>query len=165
MPPPVVYFLITALISATMSALVGLLGIPSLMELLGGATSPMPRPAEILLMFMFTMLFAVPGLFLVAGITHAGVRLFGGGANRGYEATLRVLAYSSVVSMFAWIPFVGWLAYVYGIVLEVIGIRELHGMSTGNAITSVVVLPLLIGLVFGCIGFAFATMFLAVGGA
>src|SRR5215211_3596830 len=75
---------------------------------------------------------AAIGLFIVAGILHLLVMLIVGSRNSGFEGTLRVSAYSSVTSLVSWIPFIGWIASLYGIYLAVVGIREVHNTTTGR---------------------------------
>jgi hypothetical protein len=100
---------------------------------------------------------AVIGLFIGAGILHLLVMLIIGSGNSGFEATLRVGAYSSVVNLVSWIPFIGWIASLYGIYLAIVGIREVHATTTGKA-ALVVLIPaaivlLLVFLVIGAAAF------------
>jgi hypothetical protein len=96
-------------------------------------------------------------LFIGAGITHLLVMLIVGSRNSGYEATFRVAAYSSVVNLVSWIPFIGWLLSLYAIYLAIVGIREVHTTTTGKA-ALVVLIPvavafLLVILVLGAAAF------------
>jgi hypothetical protein len=91
------------------------------------------------------------GLFILAAILHLLVRLVVGAGNSGFEATFRVAAYAAVVNLVSWIPLVGWLLGLYGIYLSVVGIREMHGTTTGKAalvvlIPAGVILLVLVGL-------------------
>jgi hypothetical protein len=92
------------------------------------------------------------GLFILAAILHLLVRLVVGAGNSGFEATFRVAAYAAVVNLVSWIPLVGWLLGLYGIYLAVIGIREMHGTTTGKAAlvvlipAGVILLLVLVGL-------------------
>lgn len=86
------------------------------------------------------------GLFIWGGVYFLLVLLFVR-PNSGYEATFRVVAYASVLNIFGWllvIPIlniiVGIAITVYGIVLSVIGIREMHSTTTGRA-AAVVLIP------------------------
>ncbi len=79
-------------------------------------------------------------LFIGAGILHLLVMVIVGSRNSGYEATFRVAAYTSVVNLVSWIPFIGWIASLYGIYLAVVGIREVHTTTTGKA-ALVVLIP------------------------
>jgi hypothetical protein len=85
-------------------------------------------------------IFAAIGLFIGAGIIHLLVMLIIGSRNAGFEGTFRVSAYSSVTSLVSWIPFIGWIASLYGIYLAIIGIREVHTTTTGKA-ALVVLIP------------------------
>ena len=100
---------------------------------------------------------AAIGLFIGAGILHLLVMLIVGSGNSGYEATFRVGAYAATTSLVSWIPFIGWIASLYGIYLAIVGIREVHATTTGKA-ALVVLIPaavvlLLVFLVIGAAAF------------
>jgi hypothetical protein len=96
---------------------------------------------------IFAPIFAVIGLFIAAGILHLLVMLIVGSGNAGFEATLRVGAYASVVNLVSWVPFIGWIASLYGIYLGIVGIREVHATTTGKA-ALVVLIPAAVVLLF-----------------
>jgi hypothetical protein len=85
-------------------------------------------------------IYAAIGLFIGAGILHLLVMLIVGSGNSGYEATFRVGAYAAVTSLVSWIPFIGWIASLYGIYLAIVGVREVHATTTGKA-ALVVLIP------------------------
>lgn len=104
---------------------------------------------------IFTPILVVIFLFIGAGIYHLLVLLFASPSNAGYEATFRVLGYGSAILVVSWvsalfnlIPFIGpiigsllgILIGVYAIVIQVLGIREVHSTTTGRA-AAVVLLP------------------------
>ncbi|MDQ3943048.1 MAG: hypothetical protein M3254_08090 [Actinomycetota bacterium] len=64
------------------------------------------------------------GLFVGAGILHLVVRLVVGAENLGFEAGFRVLSYSNAVALAHWIPIVALWFSLYGIYLQVVGIRR-----------------------------------------
>jgi hypothetical protein len=87
------------------------------------------------------------GLFVGAGIFHLLVLLLVRPSNAGFEATFRVVAYSSATQVLSWlsaIPILGILVSLvvgaYGIYLGVVGIREVHATTTGRA-ALVVLIP------------------------
>lgn len=93
-------------------------------------------------------------LFITAGLIHLGVLFASRNQDRGFEGTLRVCAYSDAVNILILIPGCGGLiAFVWGLVIKIIGLREMHGLGTGGAILAVV-LP----LVLCCCGFAVLAM-------
>jgi hypothetical protein len=99
-------------------------------------------------------------LFIGAGILHLLVMLIVGSRNSGFEATFRVGAYAAVTSLVSWIPFIGWIASLYGIYLAIVGIREVHTTTTGKAalvvlIPAIVVVLLIVILVFAVGAFLF----------
>jgi hypothetical protein len=105
-------------------------------------------------------IFAAIGLFIFSGILHLLVMLIVGSRNSGFEATVRVLAYSAVTSLVSWIPFIGWILSLYGIYLGIVGIREMHNTTTGKA-ALVVLIPaaIIILLVLALIALLGAVLF------
>lgn len=91
-------------------------------------------------------------LFIGAGISHLFVMLFVRPRNSGFWATFRVVSYVSVTSLVSWVPIIGGLvALVWGVVLSILGIREVHGTTTGRAalvvLVPVAIVVLLLALV------------------
>ncbi|MGN6362857.1 MAG: YIP1 family protein [Thermomicrobiales bacterium] len=83
------------------------------------------------------------GLVILSGVVHLLVLLVIGPGNAGFEATFRVAAYTGVTNLVTWIPVVGPRVGLYGIYLAIVGIRQLHGTTTGKA-AAVVLLPFLV---------------------
>ena len=80
-------------------------------------------------------------LLVCAGILHLLTILIIKPINTGFEATFRVACYSAVGQLVSWIPILGSLvAFVAFVTLSVIGIREVHGTTTGKA-AAVVLIP------------------------
>lgn len=80
-------------------------------------------------------------LFFSAFVLWVMTLIFGG--KGGYETSFRILAYSSAVAVFTWIPLVGFFAWLYQVYLQVIGVKEAHEMSTGSAVAAVLLPALL----------------------
>ncbi|MDQ4105919.1 MAG: YIP1 family protein [Actinomycetota bacterium] len=85
-------------------------------------------------------------LYVGAAVYQVLVRIFNGRENAGFDATLRVYAYTAAVDLLAWIPVVGYAASLYGFFLAFLGIREVHSTTTGRAL-GVVLVPLVFWLV------------------
>jgi hypothetical protein len=98
---------------------------------------------------------AFGGLFIGGSWTHLFVWAFGG--KKGYGNTIKAFAYGNTpVFLFGWLPFVGMLFSIWALVLNIIGIRQLHEISTGRAIGAVligvvtlVIIAVLIGVLVG----------------
>ena len=85
---------------------------------------------------LIAVLGAFAGLFIGGSWTHLFVRAFGG--RKGYGNTIRAFAYGNTpLLLFGWIPFAGMLFPLWAWVLNIIGIRQLHEISTGRAIGAV----------------------------
>jgi hypothetical protein len=91
-------------------------------------------------------------LYLGSAIIHLCLMVVGGN-RRGFEATFRVIAYSWSTQIFALIPFVGGLIIpLYALVIEIIGLRESHGIGTGRAILAIFLPVIVILALFLVVG-------------
>ena len=72
-------------------------------------------------------------------VAHLLLSVVGGGKN-GFEATFRAICYSQAAQLWALIPYVGGLiASLWVIGVQVIGIREIHGVSYTRVLVAVFV--------------------------
>lgn len=79
-----------------------------------------------------------------SAVTHLLLLLFGG-APHPWETTLRVNSYAVSAQVFGAVPLCGFLiALVWGVVVQIIGLREGQEVPTGRA-AAAVLLPLVIG--------------------
>jgi hypothetical protein len=96
-------------------------------------------------------IFIIIGLFIGAGFIHL-LLLIVGGASAGFEATFRVISYSTGPSIFAIVPFIGGLVgWIWYVVLEVIGLREAHNTTTLKALLACVIIPIGLAVIIGII--------------
>ncbi|WAI00174.1 YIP1 family protein [Methanogenium organophilum] len=92
-------------------------------------------------------------LFIGGCILHIFVYIAGG--RKDISTTLRAVIYSATPNLlFGWIPFIGFLAGVWSLVLEVLAIRELHEISTARAVIAVI-LPFILMFVLIALALAF----------
>lgn len=113
------------------------------------------------LVLIGTPLFVIIGFGLAALLNHLGLLVLGA-AKENYDATFSVVCYAAAAQIFSVVPILGSLvAGILGIVLTVIGLREVHRTSTGQAIVAmllpVVVCVGLIALLAGVIMSALGT--------
>jgi len=111
--------------------------------------------------------FVVGGLlfiFIGGAWIHLWVYLLGGRKSHGYRQTVKALAYGvTPVCVVGWVPLIGGLAGgIWALVVAVIGLRELHGMTTGKAIaayllpaaiTFIVIVVIVVRLFLEIVGF------------
>ncbi len=116
-----------------------------------------------IIFFVIFLVIGVPALCLSTNLIKAGMYhiclAILGAASRDFTATFRVVCYSSGIQVLQVVPVLGSIAgYVWGIVLDVIGLREAHGTTTGKSLLAVF-LPMLL-----CCGFLVFIVSLIVGG-
>ena len=142
---PLVFALICIEISVLLVGLLTFIDVPGGITWLFGA-----RGNQGLLAFLGGLVLApiagAVGVFLTTLVTHLLVMLVVGSGHAGFGATFRIVAYSSVTSLAGWIPFIGWIFSLYRLYLATVGIREMHGTTTGRALL-VVLLPAILILV------------------
>jgi hypothetical protein len=136
---PLVFALICVEISAVLVGFLTFIDVPGRVTWLLGA-----RGDQGILAFVGGLVVApiagTVGVFLTALVTHLMVLLVVGSGHSGFGATFRIVSYSSVTSLLGWIPFIGWIFSLYRLYLATVGIREMHGTTTGRALV-VVLLP------------------------
>jgi hypothetical protein len=86
-------------------------------------------------------IFVVLEVAVWSGLVHVALLVLGG-ARRGIETTARTVCFAEAANLAKIIPFCGGvIAFIFFIVLLVIGVSETHGISRGKA-TAAVLLPL-----------------------
>ncbi len=138
------YYAIIAAMYAVMTALLFSMAFGSMFGRFGmmmgaGATGG-------IVMFMILFIFGIIGIFVSGAIFHIFVYLVGG--RKGLSQTIKAVMYGSTPALlFGWIPIIGMIAGIWSLVLEVIGIRQLHEITTGKAILAVVIMLVILGLI------------------
>jgi hypothetical protein len=104
-------------------------------------------------------------LVIAAAILHLFALLFGTGKN-GYWATFRVVAYASSPLVFSFYGCLSTLAFLYAVVLTILGLTRVQDTSAGKA-TATVLTPFVASCFCCCAGVALLGMGVAaaVGGA
>lgn len=98
-----------------------------------------------IIIFVVLMIILIAGAFIGGAITHIFVYIVGG--RRGITQTIKAGMYGSTPSLlFGWIPVIEFIAMIWSLVAEIIGIRQLHELTTGKAI-SVVILMIITTLI------------------
>jgi hypothetical protein len=141
---PLVFALICVEVSAVLVGLLTFIDVPWGITSMVGVTGNQGFLA-FLGGLVITPIAATVGIFLTALVTHLLVILVVGSGHSGFGATFRIVSYSSVTSLLGWIPFIGWIFSLYRLYLATVGIREMHGTTTGRALL-VVLLPAILVL-------------------
>ena len=79
-----------------------------------------------------------------------------GGARKGFEATFRAVCYSQATQFWALIPYVGGLiASLWLVVVQFIGIREIHEVSYTRVLIAFLIPVVLVVAVLLAVGVSF----------
>ena len=111
------------------------------------------------------MVVAVPvgvtlSMFIYSAIIHLLLMIVGGGKNK-FEATFRVVAYSQAAQVLDLIPVVGsWIGGIWQLIIQVIGLREMHNISYLRAFMAFL-LP--VGIIFLLIMLALVPLLIYLG--
>ena len=146
---PLVFALVCIVVSAILSGLLVLLGVQQNPGFNPNPQNAIPStfaPTSALASILFAPIGGAIGLFVAAAIQQLLVRLIVGENNSGFASTFGVVSYTQVTALVNWIPIVGPLVALYGLYLSIVGIREAHGTTTGQA-ALVVLIPFVVVLV------------------
>lgn len=142
--------LLFAVIGGTIGAVVSF-GFSMLLPMLGmsfggdgGLSALLGAGVGSIALMICAPIFVILGTFIGAGIFHICLMLVGG-ANRSFETTFRVVAYGTgSANLLQIVPVCGgMIAFVWAVVLDVIGLARAHETDTGRALAAVL-LPLLL---------------------
>ena len=98
------------------------------------------------IVMVLTPLFVLIGMFVVSSILHLSLLIIGGGRN-GFEGTFRVVAFYQSTKLLEFVPFVCWFfGWFWHIVVQVIGLREMHETSYLRTIIAMI-LPIAVILI------------------
>ena len=110
--------------------------VPSFMNR-GGFGYMGTQTAGMTFLFFISPALVVAGLFIVSGILHLCLFVVGG-AKRSFETTFRIVCYASGAQLWSIVPFCGgFVGGIWNLVLQIVGIREAHGTTTGRAVLAV----------------------------
>lgn len=87
------------------------------------------------LAIVFAPIAVAISLFLAALLLLVCAKIVGGTGT--YESTFRLAAYANIVNIIGWIPIISVLGSIYGLIITVLGMKEVHKLSTAKAIIAV----------------------------
>jgi len=107
----------------------------------------------VLAVIVLMVIFGVIGLIIGGVILHIFVYIAGG--RKDISTTIRSAIYAATPNLLiGWIPFIGFLAGVWSLVLQVLAIKELHEISTARAVVAVI-LPFVLMLILVVLALSF----------
>lgn len=144
---PLIFFLLVSEFQAICQLAWNYLGLDAMMRFGEQAAQAEPTTmafgaGSLLILLIYPVLFSI-WLFIISGILHGLLRIFGSG-EAGYEGTFRVLAYSASPSVLAIIPMAGPIAGgFWSLVIMFIGLRTIH-QTTFIRVFFAFILPMVI---------------------
>ncbi len=137
-----VYSAIFAVLFAFVGSLLGsMMGGRNLGMMLGGIVGA----GGAIVIFVLFIIFAIIGAFVGGAVLHIFVYIVGG--RKGIAETIKAVMYGSTPGLLlGWIPVIGFIAGIWSLVLEILGIRQLHEISTGKAVLAVVLLLIVVAV-------------------
>ncbi len=140
---PILYFLIITVLGAFFEFWWDSLGVVARYPLAGLYEEALWSETSALMGFFLSPFVGMIALFVWSLVLHLFVLMLAPD-RRPFGATLRVVCYAVGPNLFTVVPFIGFLVgAVWGLVLQVVGMREAHRTSTGRGV-AIVLLPMLI---------------------
>ena len=101
-----------------------------------GRAMGMPVAFNIVLMVLAPV-FILIGIFIISAIFHVFLLLMGA-AGKGFPTTIRVVCYAATVQVIQVIPICGGIiAFVWALVIDIIGLAEAHRTTQGKTAVAV----------------------------
>jgi hypothetical protein len=142
----VIYAVLVAIIAAVAFALFGgmfgMFGVPWMP--FRAAMGPLVAVAVLI----GALVVGIIGVFIRGLWIHLWVYLVGG--RNGLEQTIKAVMYGDTpVLLLGWIPIFNVIAGIWTLIVSIIGIRQLHGLSTGKAVLAVIIAIIIPAIIIG----------------
>jgi hypothetical protein len=140
------YYAIWLLIYAILAAVIFAVIFATILSMFGGLTD-IPGLGFLgagfgvligVMLFVMIIVGGLIGLFIGGAWIHLWVWVFGG--RKGYGQTVKAIAYGATPNfLLGWIPIINFITGIWSLVVSIIGVRELHEISTGRAVGAVII--------------------------
>ncbi len=158
----VTYFVILLIVNAVLSAIVGYLGFRAI-GMPGADIAGAGGFGLMIAAFLFAVVAGIISLLVGSILLHIGVVIMGG--RGGFIQTFKAVVYGlTPYYLFGWVPVIGGLAGIWGLIVEIFGIRELHDMTTGRAAIAWLISLLIVLVIVTILIVILGALFLAVFG-
>ncbi|MDI6885825.1 MAG: Yip1 family protein [archaeon] len=149
MIPAVLLAIIVAVAFSLFAGMFGMFGVPAMP--FGAAMGPLLAVGVFILLLAGGLI----GVFIDGLWLHLWVYLVGG--RNGVVQTIKAVMYGATPSLLmGWIPIFNVIALIWALIVGIIGVRQLHELSTGKAILAVIVALIIPAIIIGTMVAAFA---------
>lgn len=150
-----IYAVLSAIIAAVAFSMIagmfGMFGVPQMP--FGAAAGPLAAVG----VFIAALIGGIIGIFIGGVWLHIWVYLVGG--RNGIGETIKAVIYGMTPSLLlGWIPIVGFIAGIWALIVEIIGVRQLHDLTTGKAVLAVIIAIVIPAIIIGILFAAFMAM-------
>ena len=147
------YFIVILLINVILTSIVTLIIASAVIAVIEQAFSglgialPLAAGVGIIIWAIIIIVLTLVFVFIVGAWFHLWVYLLGG--KKGYIETMKAVMYGCTPYMIiGWVPIIGpFIGGLWSIVVEILGIRELHGISTGRAVAAYLVAVIILFII------------------
>ena len=150
------YFVVLLAIYAVLFSIMVLVAFSAMAWIVGPWAAMLGLTAGPLLavsMLVLSLIAGIIAVFIMGLWMHIWVYVVGG--RKGVTQTIKALMYGATPSyLLGWIPFIGIIAGIWALVVEIIGIRQLHELSTGKAVLAFILAIIIPGIVAAIVVFA-----------
>ena len=152
------YFIVILAIYAVLSAIIGAVAFQWIFGMFSEFLPPGTLPLEVqqlgaamgplfaVVLFLGILVSGIIEVFIIGLWSHLWVYLVGG--RNGIGQTIKAVMYGMTPScLLGWIPIVSIIAGIWALIVGILGIRQLHKLSTGKAVLAVLIalfLPVII---------------------
>jgi len=153
------YFIVILLIPAVLVAILGAVFFSLILGMFGEYLPPDALPlAEIgpwlavipVVLFIAVLVGGIIGAFIDGLWIHLWVYIVGG--REGVGQTIKAVMYGATpYCLLGWIPIVNIIAEIWMIVVAILGVRQLHEISTGKAVLAVILAIIIPAIIIGAI--------------
>jgi len=150
------YFVVLLAIYAVLFSIMVLVAFSAMSWIVGPWAAMMGLAAGPILavaMFVLTFISGIIAVFIMGLWMHIWVYIVGG--RKGVKQTIKALMYGATPSyLLGWIPFIGLIAGIWALIVEIIGIRQLHELSTGKAVLAFILAIIIPAIIAAIVTFA-----------
>ncbi len=157
------YFVVILLILAVIVAIIGAVAFQWILGMSAAFLPPDALPlAEIgpllavipVVLFIAVLVGGIIGAFIDGLWIHLWVYIVGG--RNGVGQTIKAVMYGATpYCLLGWIPIVNFIAEIWMIIVAILGVRQLHELSTGKAVLAVILAIIIPAIIIGAIFAAF----------
>jgi hypothetical protein len=142
---------------AVLSAIIGAVAFPLIWEMFSAFLPPdAPSLAEIgpllavipVVLFVLVLVGGIIDAFIAGLWIHLWVYIVGG--RKGVGQTIKAVLYGATpYCLLGWIPIVNFIAEIWMIIVSILGVRQLHEISTGKAVIAVILAIIIPAIIIG----------------